>query len=152
MHIHILPYARRGYVVSFIKTQLFLSKVNLMKQNNEEQLEPRTKSSFSNIFPAPSFDEHDSPEEQLKKLVQLGESVICSKISVTSLPGREFTRDHRQFVPADAGNGPVRSHRPQAEAKCPAKSEEDEDHPAAAAEEASDEAIRPAEDAEELFS
>ena len=44
-----------------------------MKQNNEEQLEPRTKSSFSNIFPAPSFDEDDSPEEQLQKLVQLGE-------------------------------------------------------------------------------
>ena len=63
-------------MVSFIKAQLFLSKVDLMKQNNEEQLEPRTKSSFSNIFPAPSFDEHDSPEEQLKKLVQLGESVI----------------------------------------------------------------------------
>ena len=57
----------------FIKAQLFLSKVDLMKQNNEEQLEPRTKSSFSNIFPAPSFDKDDSPEEQLQKLVQLGE-------------------------------------------------------------------------------
>ena len=48
------------------------SKVDLMKQNNEEQLEPRTKSSFSNIFPVTSFDDHDSPEEQLQKLVQLG--------------------------------------------------------------------------------
>ena len=44
-----------------------------MKQNNEEKLEPRTKSSFSNIFPVTSFDDHDSPEEQLQKLVQLGE-------------------------------------------------------------------------------
>ena len=51
-----------------------------MKQNNEEQLEPRTKSSFSNIFPVTSFDDHDSPEEQLKKLVQLGEWVISYRI------------------------------------------------------------------------
>ena len=78
--------------------------------------------------------------------------MICSRISVTSLPGREFTRYHRQFVPTDAGNGPIRSHWPQAEEKCPAKSEEDEDHPAAAAEEANDEASSSAEDAKRLFS
>ena len=82
----------------------------------------------------------------------MSELVICSRISVTSSPGREFARDHRQFVPTDAGNGPIRSHRPQAEEKCPAKSEEGEDHPEAAAEEASDEASGSAEDTKGLFS